>query len=873
MFRSNNNVFSSIQFDILSKEDILAMSVVEVKSSKLNGANSVYDEKMGPLIITKDICATCGLTGKNCSGHFGHINLAYPIFHPLFDTEIITLIKMICFNCNHVIVDENETVTSKNRNICLFCNVKQPNWEIDDTQKQSDVFYSIFMSFVNADGTINKVECTASDILNMFENIPKEDLHKCKISCLPQNLIITVLPVLPPSTRPVVILEEKFCDDDLTIQYIEIIKTNNIIYQKIQENNQVDIEKYLKILYFRIASLFNNSSGKSKHNTNGKPIKSIKERLSSKEGVIRGHLMGKRTEQSARTVIGPDPTLCMDEIAIPEEFAETLTISERVNQYNIDMLTKLVNDGKAKFIKKPNGNEINLYYASMKRGTQLQHGDIIVRNGKELLYDRNCKLLSTDYIIRNNQLISIEHEQKKNIVIEIGDIIDRCLKDGDYILLNRQPTLHFGSMIAQKVKIVKGKTLRFNLCITKSLNADFDGDEGNIHVAQKPNTIVELQEISSVKNHIINQKNGSTNTVLVQDNLTSLYLMSIEKTPVNMERLFDICMELIDIEGKPLSMEKINNKLKKMGFDRFINSSIQSDKLISLCLPDTLTIDKENCNIKSGIWISGIFNKKIMSDLIETVYHVYTPEITMCMINNMGFISNKWLYSRGFSIGLEDCLTNSNSIDMIPETITRCFTEANQLKDQIYHDGIREVRIQGSLNKARDIGLRIAKDGLNPKNNFLSTVNSGSKGDIFNIAQIAGLLGQQNFRGKRIGNLLNHKQRSLYHYPFVLNNDKDVYESRGFIRHSFLRGLNPREAYFHALPGREGITDTALGTGSTGYMQRRLIKMMEDVHIANDGTVRDDLNKIYQFYYGKYSFDTTGIPKIEDIVTEINESL
>jgi DNA-directed RNA polymerase beta' subunit len=166
--------------------------------------------------------------------------------------------------------------------------------------------------------------------------------------------------------------------------------------------------------------------------------------------------------------------------------------------------------------------------------------------------------------------------------------------------------------------------------------------------------------------------------------------------------------------------------------------------------------------------------------------------------------------------------------------------------------------------------MRIAKEGLHPKNNFLSTVNSGSKGDFFNIAQIAGLLGQQNFRGRRIEKLLNHGHRALYHYPWDLKEDKDVYESRGFIRHSFLRGLNPREQYFHAVSGREGITDTALGTGETGYMQRRIIKLMEDIHITNDGTIRDDNHKIYQFYYGKCGFDTTGVPKVEDLVNQLN---
>lgn len=870
-FHTNNRVIDRIQFDVLSAEDILQSSVVEITTTKLNGNGSVYDEKMGPTVVTKDQCITCGLSGKNCAGHFGHITLAYPIFHPLFETELISLLRSMCFSCNRLFCGSDNLVTqtggtksSRSGDKCSYCGVKQPIWECDDSQNQADVFYSIFMNFSEDKP---KVECTAKDVQHMLNRIPEEDILKWKYAVQPKNLIITVLPVLPPSTRPVVMLEEKFCDDDLTVQYIEILKINNIIRQKLTEITPMELEKHLKVLYFRVSSLFNNSSGKSKHNTNGKPIKSIKERLSSKEGVMRGNLMGKRTEQSGRTVIGPDPTLKMDEIAIPEEFANTLTIPVRVTELNYRWISEIVNQGGAKFIKRTNGNEINLQYALYTRGTRLKPGDIIIRDGKEIIWDKNGNLSPQDYLIRDGFLVEVEKNKKKTVHLEVGDIVERCLRNGDYVILNRQPTLHFGSMIAQKVKIIKGKTLRFNLCITKSLNADFDGDEGNVHVAQKPNSIVELQELSSVSEHIINQKNGEANTVLVQDNLTSLYLMSVECTPVSREDLFQMTMDLVDQDGNEMSMLEISSRIR--GIEK-IAGTLASDKLISLCLPEDLDLEHEDCIIQGGIWLQGVFNKKLMNKLIKTVYHTRGAKQTQKMINNLEYLSNKWLYGRGFSIGLEDCMTNSTAGDLIPKTILRCFTEANHLKQQIYHDGIREVRIQGSLNKARDVGLRIAKEGLHPQNNFLATVNSGSKGDFFNIAQIAGLLGQQNFRGKRINCTLNHGLRSLYHYSFDLSCDKDVYESRGFIRHSFLRGLNPREIYFHALPGREGITDTALGTGSTGYMQRRLIKLMEDLHIANDGTVRDDLGKIFQFYYGTRGLDTTGVADIEDIASMVN---
>lgn len=873
-----NSVFDCIEFGVLTVKEIQQMAVVEINNTKLHGPNSVYDERLGPTVITKDNCVTCGCTTKMCTGHFGYIKLSHPIFHPLFEKEIIKLLKLFCFSCYRLIQYTEDRSKKMDRvieksAICPHCNLRQPVWEVDE--QSNDSISCLYMQFED-----HRVECTTYDVLSMFEHYSSEDLQLLGVYIQPTSLIIQLLPVLPPSTRPVVMLDDKYCDDDLTIQYIEIIKINNLIQSKKEANNTADLDKHIKILYFRVSSLFNNSSGKSKHNTNGKAIKGIKERLATKNGLMRENLMGKRVEQSARTVIGPEPTLCMNQLAIPVEFAHTLTIAERVTQFNIDALNHLIQQGGAKFVRKPTSNgswmEINLQYALKRRGTRLVNGDIIIRQGREILYDPKMKLESTDYIIREGELMHVISDSEKSIQLEIGDIVDRCLRDGDYVILNRQPTLHSGSMIAQRVKIIPGKTLRFSLCITKSLNADFDGDEGNLHVPQQPNAIIELEELSSVKNHILSQQSGNTNTVLVQDNLLSLYLMTQApyENLLSREDFFDLCMCLVDIKGEAWSFEALDRKFKHIGID-FIKK-VNGHQVISLCFPDTFTFQHENCEIYAGVWKSGAFNKKVMSKVIKTVYHVYGEFETMMMINNFQFVSNKWLSHRAFSIGLEDCFTGTQTDSpekLIPETIMRCFTEANSLQSQIYHEGIKEVRILGSLNKARDVGMRIAKESLNASNNFLSTVHSGSKGDFFNIAQIAGLLGQQNFRGKRVSNLLNNGKRSLYHYDWELKEDKDIYESRGFIRHSFLRGLNPREQYFHAVSGREGITDTALGTGESGYMQRRIIKLMEDVHVTNDGTIRDDCNRIYQFYYGRHGLDTIGVPNLTDLASEINTSI
>jgi DNA-directed RNA polymerase II subunit RPB1 len=218
----------------------------------------------------------------------------------------------------------------------------------------------------------------------------------------------------------------------------------------------------------------------------------------------------------------------------------------------------------------------------------------------------------------------------------------------------------------------------------------------------------------------------------------------------------------------------------------------------------------------------------------------------------------------GFTVGLGDCLVNDPDKEReVQENIRRCYIEADGIKSTTTHSGVREMRVNGALNKAKDIGLKIAKDSLDKQNNFISTVTSGSKGDFFNIAQITGLLGQQNLKGARVPLSMNGGRRSLPHYPFENLTPEMEYESRGFIASSFIRGLNPREFYFHAMSGREGITDTAMGTATSGYMQRRIVKLTEDILCQYDGTVRDASGKIYQMSYGGDGFDPTMTTRVK----------
>lgn len=832
-------VIKRLNFSVLSPKDILDMSVVEVNTTKMlnkkdDSKNSVFDERLGMSIADmtdvedskQKSCVTCKLPAEECTGHFGHIILKYPVFNSLFEKEILKILTLFCFSCCRLI-KQHEGLSGSffgqhppeisfeklakmvdSREICTHCGLTQPYWYYGEEKM------SIIM-FFKKDSVL---ENTPRDIQIRFETLNRQDLERIGISH-PQNLIISVLPVLPCSARPSLISDGKICFDDLTIQYVEIVKMNN----KISSDKPFeDQRKEIKTLIFRISSLFNNSSGKSKYTT-GKTLKGIKERMTGKEAVVRGNLMGKRVEQSGRTVIGPEPTLLMNQIALPEEMAQILTFTERVCVYNIDKLTRFLEQGK-----------INI----------IQRGD---------------------------KVISVKHNRSKNLRLEYGDHVHRQIMDGDPILTNRQPTLHKGSMISFSAVVSKGKTIRFNLCNTKTFNADFDGDEANIHVPQHYNTRCELSECSSVQNHILSEKNGSANIVLVQDNILALYLMTHEDDVVEREELFDLTLVLVDEAGKPMDLSNILKRIDQIQ-EKLDPKSGRG--VVSLCFPCDFCFSTEDYCIDKGVFVSGDCNKKVMTQLIKILYHTYDAEKVMMIINNLQFITNAWLELRGFSVGVEDCmLEDPERYEMVKQNIAESFTVASAVKSRIQHEKIQEIRVQEALNKARDLGMKIAKQGFRKGNRFVSMIQSGSKGDFFNIAQISGLLGQQYYKGQRIKCMLNNGTRSLYHYPFEIEEDKVLYESRGFVRHCFLGGLSPREMFFHAVAGRSGIVDTAMGTADTGYMQRRMTKLMEDIHVGYNGTVVDDMGSIYQYVYGN-GFDPVTAPSktIRIIVDKLNAS-
>jgi len=896
----NNAVIGSIEFGILSPEDMRNMSVVRIFSNKLSGPNSIYDEAMGPIDNGK-ICSSCNCDNKTCPGHFGHIELNYKIIHPLYYRIVLLFLKCYCVKCSACLLTPEQLKLSgllklnqeqrfvkivekcEKIDVCPICQSVQP--KILYVASESN----IYMNYKTKDEVI-RTQLTEQEIENIFQNISPKSIKLLGLNpdnTHPKNLILSCLPVIPPVARPYVISESVTCDDDLTLQYLEILKTNN----HLEDNSQSETKKakYIQSLKFRIKCLFDNSQDKAKH-TNGRPVKSIKKRITGKEGQIRNHLMGKRVNKSGRTVIGPDATIGLSEIGLPPEMARILTYPERVNQFNMEDLSKTIAYGKANFIQRGE-QRINLQYALFRKGTDLLYGDIIERtvNGKPttVVNDENnlVTLRQDDRLFRNEvEITDVTYPTRKEFALRIGDIVQRHLRDGDIVLLNRQPTLHKGSMLAQRIKIIKGKTIRLNLAITKTFNADFDGDEMNIHAPSNPECVAELQELSATRHNLISEQSSKPNITIVQDALLGSYLMTRPGKIMTRATFFQIACQ-----GRGLSSQfilaKIQNIRRVMKSKGKKVQAFSGKGLFSLLLPDDLNYTRENkanpeepvIRIHKGVLWEGTLNKSILGSshgsLIQILYKEYSADTAVEFIDNVQFIAYAWLLVFGFSIGIDDCVaTKTSEIDHV---VAKSFVEAQGVEETTTNPLIREVKVGATLSKARDNGMKIAKEALGLDNNFVSTVTSGSKGDFFNIAQITGVLGQQNFSGARIPKTITSCTRTLPFYPMEEDEDqltKELeYESRGFIRNSFIHGLNPREFWFHSVTGREGVTDTAMKTAQSGYIQRRMVKVGEDVAIKYDGTVRNATESIIQFNYGNNGLDPAktvivdGKPQICDI--------
>lgn len=678
----------------------------------------------------------------------------------------------------------------------------------------------------------DKRPITPQMALNIFRSISADDIRRLGLSndyARPEWMIITVLPVPPPPVRPSVVVEAGAAmrgEDDLTYKLGDIIRANANVRRCEQEGSpQHVVSEFHSLLQYHVATYMdNNIAGQPQAlQKSGRPVKSIRARLKGKEGRLRGNLMGKRVDFSARTVITGDPNLSLDEVGVPRSIARTLTYPETVTPYNIHKLSQLVKNGPnehpgAKYVIRDTGERIDLRH----------------------------------------------HKRAGEITLQYGWKVERHIVDGDFIIFNRQPSLHKESMMGHRVRVMPYSTFRLNLSVTSPYNADFDGDEMNLHVPQSEETRAEIMQLCMVPLNIVSPQRNGPLMGIVQDTLAGAYKICRRDTFLTLEQVMNILLWVPDWDGIIPQPSIIKPSPRWTG-----------KQIVSLVLPDGLNyfrgddegpnpLNDEGVYVCNGELVYGLFAKKVVGASGGGIIHIIFNEkgwaAAVSFFNGMQRVINYWLLHTGFSIGIGDTIPDDATMSQIQGAVNTQKKEVEEITKDATSDelealpgmNIRETfesKVMKALNSARDNAGTRTEKSLKDLNNAIQMARSGSKGTTINISQMTAVVGQQSVEGKRIP--FGFKYRTLPHFT------KDDYspESRGFVENSYLRGLTPTEFFFHAMAGREGLIDTAVKTAETGYIQRRLVKALEDVMAKYDTTVRNSLGDIVQFVYGEDGLD------------------
>ncbi|XXG40386.1 hypothetical protein AAC387_Pa01g1116 [Persea americana] len=879
-----------VQFGILSPDEIRQMAVIHVEHGETMEkgkpkVGGLSDLRMG--VTNKRMkCETCMGDIAECPGHFGYLELAKPMFHIGFMKTVLSIMRCVCFNCSKLLADEDDHKfkqalkvrnpkhrlrrildACKNKQKCESsvdmdvkgqdseehvkrrqggCGAQVPKLTIEgmkmiaeykSTKKKNEDQESL------PEPAERKQQLSAERVLSILKRISDEDCLILGLSpkyARPDWMILQVLPIPPPPVRPSVMMDTSSrSEDDLTHQLAMIIRHNDNLRK--QERNGAPahiISEFTQLLQFHIATYFDNELPGQPRATqrSGRPIKSICSRLKAKEGRIRGNLMGKRVDFSARTVITPDPTINIDELGVPWSIALNLTYPETVTPYNIERLKELVEYGP----HPPPG----------KTGARY----IIREDGKRL--DLRFLKKSSD-----------QH-------LELGYKVERHLSDGDYVLFNRQPSLHKMSIMGHRIKVMPYSTFRLNLSVTSPYNADFDGDEMNMHVPQSFGTRAEVLELMMVPKCIVSPQSNRPVMGIVQDTLLGCRKITKRDTFIEKDVFMNILMWWEDFDGKlpapaivkprPLwTGKQVFNLIIPKQINLIRTSSWHSESETGFITPGDTQV-----RIEKGELLSGTLCKRTLGtstgSLIHVIWEEVGPDAARKFLGHTQWLVNYWLLQNAFSMGIGDTIADAATMERINDTISKAKNDVKVLIKLAQDNALEaepgrttsesfENRVNQVLNKARDDAGSSAQKSLAESNNLKAMVTAGSKGSFINISQMTACVGQQNVEGKRIPYGFNG--RTLPHFT---KDDKGP-ESCGFVENSYLRGLTPQEFFFHAMGGREGLIDTAVKTSETGYIQRRLVKAMEDIMVKYDGTVRNSLGDVIQFLYGEDGMDAVWI--------------
>jgi len=853
-------VLGSIKFGVLPPHEISRMAKVTLTRVELYEPDGtpVHGGPRDPhfgAIEPGEVCPVCGNTRERCPGHFGKLDLARPVVLPYYSDKIADILKATCRSCSRLLLPQEKI----NDLLDLYKALKD-KWPqlaenlVREIKKEASqktecphcgarkfrIRYTRPIYFYE-ERPEGDVRLTPIEIRDRLERVTDEDAMLLGLDpkvARPEWMVATVLPIPPLSVRPPITLETGLkSEDDLTHAIVEILR-QNLRLKKLLSSGAPEtlVEDAWITLQHMVAAYIDNELPNvvSLQHRSGRPLKTLAQRLKGKEGRLRGNLSGKRVNFSARTVISPDPMISINEVGVPEEIAKILTIPLKVTPENIEEARRYVLNGPYKW---PGAT----YVYKARTGRKI-----------DLRYFKNHRQLAES--------------------LEVGDIVERHLINGDIVLFNRQPSLHRMSILGHRVRVMPGKTFRLNPLVCPPYNADFDGDEMNLHVPRIEEAMVEAAEILLVERNIKTPRYGGPIIGGRQDYISGGYLLTIKTRLLTREEVVEL-LSIAGYEGELPEPAILWPEPRWTG-----------KQIVSLFLPEDfnyegrakinagqLKCDSYDCFndsyivIRGGKLLEGVFDKNaIGAEVPRNVLHIIALEYGNAAARHMldtvykAFI--RMLEIRGLTLSLSDVDIPEEAKREIDRLVEEARREIMKMIEE-YKQGKLEPlpgrtleesleikiinKLQEVLKKAGEIAIRY----MDPFNDIFIMAKTGARGSEINITQMVALLGQQTVRGRRIHR--GYRTRTLPHFkPGDLSP-----EAKGFVRGNFRHGLKPTETFFHAAAGREGLVDTAVKTSQSGYMQRRLINALNDVVVMYDGTARDSYGHLVQYRYGEDGVD------------------
>ena len=836
-------VIQSVKFGIISPEQTKKLSVVKLSVPDTYNEDGypidggLLDQRLG-VIDPGLVCKTCGARAKTCPGHFGHIELIRPVIHSEFSKIIYMLLQSTCGSCHRILMSDDEIkgVKDKVKGIVALEaqnlteeEIAEHDEEIEGRKSGKSILKKIRSArkCPHCGAVQDKIKFSSptyfyvgdkklkpDEIRDALAGINSDDLEMLGIDpnvSRPEWLVLTLLLVPPVNVRPSITLESgERSEDDLTHKLVDIMRINQRLAQNINAGApQIIIDDLWELLQYHVTAYFNNETSgipPARHRS-GRALKTLAQRLKGKEGRFRYNLSGKRVNYSARTVISVDPYIDLDEVGVPFDIASKLTVPFYVTLWNIDKARELLSRAAYPMI-------LNLISIDGKRKR------VIDTNREDLLKE-----------------------------MKPGDILERQLIDGDIVLFNRQPSLHRMSIMAHRVRVLPGKTFRINFCVTPPYNADFDGDEMNLHVPQTLEAQAEAKYLLEVQYQIFSPRDGEALITNNEDGITGMYFLTKEDTRLTK----DEASYILGIAGIYELPKPEKNGLYK-GKDVF-----------SMLLPKDLNFETKisggTLKIVNGKLVDGVLTKETYgrgnNKLLIKLGMDYGTEVLKRFLFLSSKLSDAYVTFIGATIGVKEYITTEqiergraelleNTFKLIDEKIEQY--KARKLEPLIGYTRRESLErmIIVDLNMAREKAGEVLIKNVDPANSAMQMARAGSRGSIFQYEQMSMFLGQQaTLSGGRI-------KRGYYTrrvLPHIVPGDVRP-GARGFVSTNYYTGLSPIDLFMHAVGSRGSEVYKALLTARSGYLYRRLSNALQDLYIERDFSVRDTSNNIVQTIYG-----------------------